>query len=138
MDFYANYTAINLLVVFGATLAANLLGGLWYSPILFGRQWRAANALGPADGAMGVSVSVFIASFILFLISATLLALLLGTNAGGMEGLQFGALIGFAFVLTAMGATNLFEGRSLSLILINAGYHVVALSLMGYIIGRWG
>jgi hypothetical protein len=37
-----------------------------------------------------------------------------------------------------MGSTNLFERRPITLILINSGYHVVSLCLMGFIIGTWG
>jgi hypothetical protein len=138
MDFTINFSAINLLVVFAATVAANLLGGLWYSPLLFGKPWRAASNLGQPAGEIGGSSGIFVAAFILHLISASLLAALLGPSAGGLEGLQLGSLIGFSFVLTAMGVTNLFEHRRSVLILINSGYHIVSLSLVGYIIGQWG
>ena len=42
MDFTINFGAINLLVVFGATVAANVLGGIWYSPAVLGKIWREA------------------------------------------------------------------------------------------------
>jgi ABC-type nitrate/sulfonate/bicarbonate transport system permease component len=138
MDFTINFSAINLLVVFAATVVANLLGGLWYSPIMFGKPWRKANNMTHTDGEIGGSSGTFVASFILHLVSASLLAALLGPSAGGMVGLQLGALIGFSFVMTAMGVTNLFEHRRSILILINSGYHIVSLSLVGYIIGQWG
>ena len=118
-------------------IAANLLGGLWYSPLLFGKPWRALSGISRGDSTMGAPAGVFVASFTLFLISASLLAALLGPNAGGQDGARLGALIGVSFVFTAMGATNLFEHRPLPLILINAGYHIVALSIMGFIIGQW-
>jgi hypothetical protein len=138
MDFTANFSAINVLIVFGATVVANLIGGLWYSPFLFGKIWRAALKKGAASGEIPNSVGVFISSFILHLISASMLAALLGPSAGGQVGARFGALLGVAFVFTAMGATNLFEGRPIRLVLINSGYHVVSLSAMGFIIGQWG
>ena len=138
MDFTINFSAINLLVVFAATVAANLLGALWYSPLVFGKPWRAANNMGQFTGEIGGSSGTFVASFILHLVSASLLAALLGPRAGGMVGLQLGSLIGFAFVMTAMGVTNLFEHRRSILILINSGYHIVSLALVGFIIGQWG
>jgi hypothetical protein len=138
MDFTINFSAINWLVVFAATVVANLLGGLWYSPLMFSKPWRAANSMGQPAGEIGGSSGTFVASFILHFISAALLAALLGPGAGGMDGLQLGWLIGFSFVLTAMGVTNLFEHRRSVLILINSGYHIVSLSLVGYIIGQWG
>jgi len=138
MDFTVNFAAINLLVVFGATVAANLLGGVWYSPLLFSKPWRAANKMGPSTGDMGGSVGIFISSFVLHLMSASMLAALLGPNAGAQGGMRLGALIGVVFVFAAMGSTNLFERRPITLILINSGYHVVSLCLMGFIIGTWG
>ena len=138
MDFTVNFAAINLLVVFGATVAANLLGGVWYSPLLFSKPWRAANKMGPSTGDMGGSVGVFISSFVLHLLSASMLAALLGPSAGAQDGMRLGALIGVVFVFAAMGSTNLFERRPITLILINSGYHVVSLCLMGFIIGTWG
>jgi hypothetical protein len=138
MDFTQNFSTINLLIVFGATIAANLLGGLWYSPMLFGKPWRALSGKTSPSGEVGGTVGVFISSFVLHLIAASLLAALLGTNAGAQEGARLGALIGFGFVFTAMGATNLFEQRPILLVLINSGYHIVSLAVMGLIIGRWG
>jgi len=138
MLFNMNFSAINLLVVFGATVVANLLGGLWYSPILFGKPWRKANRMGAPAGEMGGSAGTFVSSFVLHMIAAYLLAAILGPGAGALTGFQVGSLIGFSFVFTAMGATNLFEHRPLYLIAINSGYHIVSLGLMGMIIGYWG
>ena len=53
MDFTINFGAINLLVVFGATVASNLLGGIWYSPLVFGKLWAAANNMELGTGGMG-------------------------------------------------------------------------------------
>jgi hypothetical protein len=138
MDFTVNFGAINLLVVFAATVAANLLGGLWYSPALFGKWWSAANNLETANNRMRNIPAVFIAAFILQLIAASMLAALLGPNAGATEGIQLGSLIAVSFVMTAMGMTNLFERRPSVLMWINTTYHIASFSLMGFIIGSWG
>ena len=137
MDFTINFGAINLLVVFGATVAANILGGIWYSPAVFGKVWRKAAGLPTSDGMTNPAMT-FVSGFILQLLVASMLAALLGPNAGATEGVQLGSLIGFSFVFTTIAVTNLFERRPLSLILINAGFHVVSLGLMGFIIGSWG
>ena len=138
MDFTINFAAINLLVVFGATVAGNLLGGLWYSPFLFGKPWAKANGitLGKYDDNANIP-GVFVSSFILQLFAASMIAGLLGINKGGLEGAQLGTLLAFSFVFTAMGMTNLFERRPIHLILINSGYHFVSFGLMGFIIGTW-
>ena len=137
MDFTINFGAINLLVVFGATLAANVLGGLWYSPFVFGKPWAAANNIRLGEQGMQNAPATFISAFILQLFAASMIAALLGPNSSGGEGAQLGTLIAFCFVMTAMGITNLFERRPLSLILINVSFHIVAFGLMGFIIGKW-
>jgi hypothetical protein len=138
MDFTINFGAINLLVVFAATVAGNLLGGLWYSPLVFGKPWARANKLklGNYDGDRNIP-GIFISSFILQLIAASMIAALLGPNSTGLEGVQLGTLIAVAFVFTAMGMTNLFERRPIHLILINSSYHIASFGLIGFIIGTW-
>jgi uncharacterized membrane protein len=135
MEFTENFSSINLLVVFGAVIAANLIGGLWYSPVLFGKIWRAANRSGEATGE--VAIGVFISSFVLHLIAASCLAAFMGPAATGQDGARLGALVGVAFVFTAMGSTNLFEKRPISLVFINSGFNTVVLAVMGFIIGQW-
>jgi hypothetical protein len=136
MEFTIHFATINLLVVFGATVAGNLLGGLWYSPVLLGKPWRAAIGV-PSTGNMHNPVGTFISGFVLQLLAASMLAALLGPSATGIEGMQLGMLIAFSFVMTALGMTNLFERRPISLILINSGYHIVSFGMMGFIIGQW-
>ena len=54
---------------------------------------------------------------------------------------QFGLFAGFmtgaTFVATALGVTFLFEGRPLSLWLIDAGYQTLNFTVMGAILGGW-
>jgi hypothetical protein len=138
MDFTINFGAINLLVVFAATVAGNLLGGLWYSPLVFGKPWARANNLNLGNYAGDRNIpGIFISSFILQLVAASMIAALLGPNSTGVEGMQLGSLIAVAFVFTAMGMTNLFERRPIHLILINSSYHIASFTLMGFIIGTW-
>ncbi len=40
---------LNWLAVIAAALATFLIGGLWYSPALFGRAWMSANNLTQED-----------------------------------------------------------------------------------------
>ena len=39
------YIGVNLLAVLLAAVAANLLGMLWYSPLLFGKKWMGLSGL---------------------------------------------------------------------------------------------
>jgi hypothetical protein len=60
-----------------------------------------------------------------------------GAEATAHYGALFGAHVGLAWVLTSFGVAYAFEGRPLSLLMINGGYHVVSFVLMGTILGAW-
>ena len=53
------------------------------------------------------------------------------------SGLAVGSLIGLAFVATSFGINYLFALKPLRLYLIDAGYMVVLLAIVGTIIGAW-
>ena len=53
------------------------------------------------------------------------------------EGLLLGLIAGIGFVATAQAAHYSFEGRPLKLYLINTGYPVVMLAIIGSILGVW-
>ena len=44
-----DFSTINYLAVFAAAVSTFVLGGLWYSPLLFGKTWMRANNLTEAD-----------------------------------------------------------------------------------------
>ena len=137
MEFTIHFATINLLVVFGATVAALLLGAFWYSPAFLGKPWRKASGIHMTGNQMPNPAGTFVAGFFFQLLAASMLAALLGPTATGLEGLQLGMLLAFSFVMAALGVINLFERRPLVLIFIHSSYHIVSFGLMGFIIGQW-
>lgn len=127
---------INLLAVLLAALSAFMLGGLWYSPILFGGIWqREARLANPQQKPHGTKV--FIMAFILSFIAALAMALLLQRKPGLFMALHTGLLAGLCWVSTSFGINYLFAGRSFKLFLIDAGYHTLQFILYGLILGLW-
>lgn len=128
--------SINYLAVLVAALISFLIGGLWYSPVLFGKPWMEEMGFTDEDtkGNMGM---IFGTTFVLSLIIAFNLAAFLGPDANFVWGLTAGALAGIGWVATALGILYLFERRSMRLYLINAGYHAVTFTLMGGLLGLW-
>ena len=53
------------------------------------------------------------------------------------EGLLVGLFAWAGFVLTTLAVNGIFAGRSLSLYLIDSGYHGVSLLAMGAILAAW-
>lgn len=128
--------SINYLAVFVAALISFVVGGVWYSPIMFAKSWMEENGF-KEEELQGNQAKIFAVSFILALIISLNLAAFLQGPPDLVWGLTAGALAGIGWVATALGITYLFERKSLKLFFINAGYHAVTFTLMGGILGIW-
>jgi hypothetical protein len=129
---------INYLAVVVAAFAAFMIGGLWYSPMLFQAAWMRANRFTDADVKGGGEARIFGWLFVLcLLMSANLAAFLGGPDTTASWGAAAGALTGFGWVAPGIAVVALFERRPLAYMLINGGYWGVALTVMGAIIGVW-
>jgi len=126
---------INYLAVGVAALSSFLVGGLWYSPILFANAWMREAGLGEDELRKAVG-RTFATAFVISLVMALNLAFFLGPEGNFGYGAMMGALTA-VWVAGGLGITFAFERRSLMLTLIDGGYHVVAFTLMGGIIGAW-
>jgi hypothetical protein len=129
---------VNYLAVALAAVSAFLIGGLWYSPIMFANKWAALTGLSEEKMKSGSMAMIFGGAFLLNLVAAWLLAVALI----GVQNMTYGAGIGFAlglcWVSTSFGVSYLFERRPFALWLINAGYFTVHFTVMGAIIGAMG
>jgi hypothetical protein len=130
-------STVNWLAVLVAGISAFVLGGVWYSPALFGKAWMTDNKLTMEEIKKGNMAKIYGIAFILSLIMAANLAMFLND---AKTDLSWGAIAGFLSGIWVFGFVamhGLFEHRSWRLIFINGGYSVVALILMGAIIGVW-
>ena len=133
---------INYAAVAVSALAYWLLGGLWYSPLLFARPFVALMRYTPeqvaAIQAAGEGRQLFVALLLSLLLAYVLAHFVRFTGA---ETARTGMLAGFwlwlGFVATTNLETVLFEGRPLGLYLINNGYHLVGLLGMGALLAVW-
>ena len=129
---------INWLAVVAAAVSTFVLGGLWYSPALFGRAWMSVNQLTPADLAKSSMGKVFGLAFVFAVVMATNLAAFLAEpKTTASWGAIAGFLAGFGWVTLGIATISLFERRSGKYILINGGYMTISFTLMGLIIGAW-
>ncbi len=129
--------AIHWGAVVAAALSSFLLGGLWYSPALFGNAWMRASGHDAASLAKGNQGVIFGMSFVLALITAAVFAMFLGPKPELGFALGAGVAAGIGWVATSFGINYLFERKSFPHFAINAGYHVVQFSLIGLILGVW-
>jgi len=128
--------AINWWAVLTAAVSAFVLGGLWYSPALFGKPWMREARVREED-LKGGTGRVFALAFALALIAAVVFALFLGPRPALGFALGAGASAGLCWVGASFGINDLFERRSFKLWAINAGYHTLTFTLFGLILGLW-
>lgn len=128
---------LNIWAVIVAALSTFLIGGLWYSPAVFGKAWMRENGFTEESLKGGNMARIFGLAFFLALIASINLAMFLGPEDRPAMGALWGFAAGFGWVATFVGTHYLFERKSFTLFLINAGYSVVALTLMGVILAAW-
>ncbi len=128
---------INILAVCLAALSSFILGGLWYSPLLFGGVWMKEAGVTEETAKKANMIRTFSLAFIASLVISFNLAMFLGAERTLQTGLFYGFLAGFGWVAMAFIINDVFEQRPFKLSLINAGYHAVSFTIMGGIIGVW-
>jgi len=127
----------NLWAALAAALASFVLGGLWYSPALFGKAWMRETGIDEARAAAANPVRVFGISLLLAVVAAVVFAAFLGPEPAPGFAIGAGLAAGACWVAASFGINYQFEQRSLRLWLINGGYHTVQFGLFGLILGVW-
>ena len=129
---------INVWAIGAAVLAAWVIAGLWYSPLLFIRPWAEMSGVDGATFAAGLprAIAVDLASF-------ALMALVLGQvlHAWGASTIVSAVLCTFllwlGFVAVALLHSVTYEHRPLRYYAINAGYRLVSMTAMGVVLMTW-
>lgn len=131
---------LNYFAILVAALAAMVVGGLWYSPVLFGKRWMTLRGQDPTRmQGMSFPKKEMLIQFIASLITAYVLALF--ASALSMTTPAYAVLFGFwvwlGFYATTMLDPVLWEKGSWSLYILNASQRLVSILAMALIIGLW-
>ena len=129
---------INWWAILLALIVKQALGALWYSPAAFGPSWCVLAGVSEAEMKAGLVKALIpdvIGSFVMAFV------LVHAVHYAGAHGIGQGAAVGFfnwlGFVAVATLGMVTFEKRPLKLYLINNGYLVIALLIMGAILAVW-
>ena len=124
---------INWLAVLVAGVSAFILGGIWYSPALFGKSWMIENSMTVEDVQKGNKGKIFGWSFILSLLMSANLAMFLADPAIDFSmAIVYGLLTG-VWIFCGIAIVSLFEHKSARYIFINGGYMLVALGQIAHV-----
>ncbi|MBV8081352.1 MAG: DUF1761 domain-containing protein [Candidatus Eremiobacteraeota bacterium] len=111
-------------------------GALWYG--VLGQQWL--TAIGPMAALVNPKDPVpYVVSFVMALLLSFGVAVALShdDNRTMRHGIEFGLFFGLLFFATTLLTQTLYEGHPLKLWLINAGYEVIGLVILGALHGAW-
>lgn len=124
-----------------AAVAAFLIGALWYSPVLFAGAWVRAHGHTPErlSAMQANAVRAYAGSLVAYVLMASVLRLLL--HHIGADSAADGAAWGFhawlGFALPIGFTAYLYSGKPVASFLIDAGYQLVYMTIMGAILGSW-
>lgn len=132
-NFYINHIA-----VFVCAVMSLVIGGLWWSPVLFSKAWQKENGLTDEQLTSANPAKTFGLSFLLAWIMSYNLAFFLGAPGTTWKwGMTAGLLAGVGWVVAMFIVIALFEQRSLKYMAINCGYITVYFAVIGFILGIW-
>lgn len=139
-----DFAGLNYLAVPLAAFASFMFGGIWYGAL--SKPWLAAVGLTAEkikESQKGQTIPwPFVVAVVGQLIMAYVLAGLIGHLGQGQvtikNGIISAAFVWFGFVVTALTTNYAFQGRSLSLTLIDGAHWLGVLLIQGAIIGWIG
>ena len=128
-------THINFMSIILGALSRVVLVALWWSPILFLKRWMKltgqTSAMMKRNQMKGATFAI-VGSLVMAAVFYWLLWMFgLQTISGGVI---TGLLIWTGFVFPPMLSPVVYEGKSFKLFLINAGFQLVALLVMGAVL----
>jgi hypothetical protein len=134
MDIHINYVAVLI-----AAVVSFVLGGIWYSPALFGARWMRAIGKSEAQLKQGNVALAYVGAFAAALMMAFVLALFIGFAQAKtvLQGAEIALWAWVGFVGAPTLSNYLFSGWPRDLYFINNGYYLVSLLLMGGLLAVW-
>ncbi|MBS1507984.1 MAG: DUF1761 domain-containing protein [Bacteroidetes bacterium] len=132
----------NWLAIIVAAVAYFALGSLWFS-VLFGKQWMALNNIPePTPEARAQMKSMMAMMMAKTLAMALVLAFAIGVLSMGLSIHQCVPGIKLGLALSAIGViplvmADMYLMKPTKLWFIDAGYHVIGITLMSIIIAVW-
>ncbi len=132
---------INFLAVFVVAVVAFLLGAVWYSPLLFAKQWMQVHGYTPEKlkAMQAQTKRAYAVSFVSLLVLAGALAILVAIThmLSAIAGIMLGVLCWLGFAATIGLMANMYSDKPLKAFLLDAGYQLVYFVVMGGILAAW-
>lgn len=133
---------VSFLPVLVSGVVIFLLGGVWYSPVLFAKRWVAL--IGKSEEEMKAAAAsagplLYLQALLAGLLSAWALAVLLNHfgNLDAARGAAVGVLCWLGFAGATSYANTIFSMKPKGLWLIDTGFNLVSFVLAGALLAVW-
>lgn len=131
---------INYLAVLVAGVVIFMLGGLWYSPVMFAKKWMALQGRGSEDMSGGGNMAMmYLQVFICGVLTAWALAILIEFLPvfGMMHAVKLALLCWLGFAAATSYGTSMFSMKPKALWLIDTGFNLVSFVIAAVILAAW-
>ena len=138
MEMLATFAKVNIWGVILAGFSYLIIGALWYSPLLFGKQWIKLNGFTDEDFKSNKPMWMITGlSFLSGVLASFVISMIMGPNSNAPFGAIVGACIAIFWITTSKLTSVLFENQPVNLFLLHAGFDIVSFMVMGAIVGYW-
>lgn len=130
---------VNLTAVLISSLAAMVVGFIWYSKAVFGSRWMKLSGVSGGKMDQASMIKMFGLTFLGTLVIGYTLSIFMH-YAGArtpLLGAKTGLWAGLGFLIPTTLSNALFAKKSMEQYFIEVGNHVVSLVVMGAILGAW-
>lgn len=130
---------INYLAVLVTGVVIFMLGGLWYSPVLFAKKWVALQGKSMEEMSGGANPAMYVQVFLCGLITAWVMAIVLGFLPvwDMMRGIKLAIICWLGFAAVTSYGTALFSLKPKMLWLIDTSFNLVSFLLAAVILTMW-
>ncbi len=127
------FEKLNWIAILLAATSTLVLGFIWYHPKTFGNIWQKSLNMSDEELKNGNMPMIFGISWLMAVVMGVYLYK--HVHGGFVHGAFHASVVGFMMVAPVIINNALFERKPWSLILINVGYWLVTIALMGGILG---
>ncbi len=131
---------INYLAVLVSGVAIFMLGGLWYSPVLFAKKWMALQGRSGEDMSGGGNMAVnYVQVFLCGLITAWVLAIVIEflPVLDVMRAVKLAILCWLGFAAATSYGTAIFSMKPKALWAIDSALYLVSFIIAAVILAAW-
>jgi uncharacterized protein DUF1761 len=132
---------VNYVAVLVSAIVIFLLGGLWYSPLLFAKPWMAlqGKTREQLEAGGGAAPMMYVQVFLSGLATSFVMALIIGrlNSYEALTGVKLSILCWAGFAAPTSYGTALFSMKPRALWMIDTAFNLVSFVVAGIILAMW-